>query len=251
MNLLDKYQKYLVSYTMPGVQPHAYHLTAEGWKLLIRENITPMIEDKLHMRQLGDYLWAGEYEDGKRKVLSFFKVGNASTGSATLKWGWNFDFVPRGWNASWARTDKSIYTHVYELSPDFYDISREHDKIKKLARDRTIMNSWYIDIKHPEKGLQDKIHRHKTVFLHLLPLITEFYRSTASYEGLLKRINDEFEDGYYRFINGEDIMISKVFMEKRMGLHEIALRDFEAIPFKNEKIRNAYFNKLNQLGEVP
>lgn len=34
---------------------------------------------------------------------------------------------------------------------------------------------------------------------HLLPLITEYYRATASYEGLLKRIDDEFEDGYYRF----------------------------------------------------
>lgn len=36
-----------------------------------------------------------------------------------------------------------------------------------------------------------------------------------------------------------------------MGLHEMALQDFEAIPFKNEKIRNAYFSKLNQLEKVP
>lgn len=71
---------------------------------------------------------------------------------------------------------------------------------------------------------------------HLLPLITEYYRATASYEGLLKRIDDEFEDGYYRFINGEDIIISKVFMEKRMGLHEMVLQDLRQSPLKMRKL---------------
>lgn len=37
------------------------------------------------------------------------------------------------------------------------------------------------------------------------------------------------------------------FVEKRMGLHEKALQDFEAIPFKNDNIKNAYFKKLIQL----
>lgn len=69
------------------------------------------------MRQIGDYIRANEYEEGKRRVLSFFGINDTY---ATLQWGWNFDFVPKGTDAVWARTDKSIYTHIFEVSPDFY-----------------------------------------------------------------------------------------------------------------------------------
>lgn len=47
MALLEKYQEYFVNYTKPEYQPRFLHLTADGWKLLIRENLTPIIEDRL------------------------------------------------------------------------------------------------------------------------------------------------------------------------------------------------------------
>lgn len=71
--LLEKYEKFFVNNFKPGIAPAHLDLNAEGWKLFVRENLTPMIEDKLQMRQIGDYIWADDYEDGKRRVLSFLK----------------------------------------------------------------------------------------------------------------------------------------------------------------------------------
>lgn len=118
--LLDQYEQFLTNNFNPGVPPLHLDLTAEGWRLLVRENLTPMIEEKLQMRQIGDYIWADGHVDGKRRVLSFFKINDAY---ATFQWGWNFDFVPKasGNKAVWARTDKSVYVHIFELSSDFYD----------------------------------------------------------------------------------------------------------------------------------
>ena len=215
----------------------------EGWKLLVQENLTPIIEDKLQMRQIGDYIWADDYEDGKRRVLSFFKINNAY---ATFQWGWNFDFVPKisGNKAVWARTDKAVYTHIFELSPDFYDSEYDSVRKKKKARDKTIVSRYNIDIKNPEKGLAEKIKQHQKVFCHLLPLITEYYHATASYEGILKKIDENKKSTYYRFINS-DSLISQAFIEKRLGMQEKALRDFEELPFFSESIREEYYKKFN------
>ena len=48
MALLEKYQEFLVDNTRPGFQTVHLSLSAEGWKLLIRENLTPIIENELH-----------------------------------------------------------------------------------------------------------------------------------------------------------------------------------------------------------
>lgn len=241
--LLEKYDKFLVNNFKPGIAPAHLDLNIEGWKLLIGENLTPMIEDKLQMRQIGDYIWADDYENGKRRVLSFFKINDAY---ATFQWGWNFDFVPRtlGGKAVWARTDKTVYPHIFELSPDFYDTEDDLAGKKKKARDKTIVSRYRIDIKNPEKGLTEKIKQHQKVFCHLLPLMMEYYYATASYEGILKKIDENMKNSYYRFINS-DSLISQAFIEKRMGMQEKALCDFEKIPFSNESIREEYFKKFN------
>lgn len=241
--LLEKYEKFLVNNFKPGVAPAHLDLNAEGWKLFVGENLTPMIEDKLQMKQIGDYIWADDYKDGKRRVLSFFKINDAY---ATFQWGWNFDFVPRtsGNKAVWARTDKTVYLHIFELSSNFYDSADDSaKKNKEKARDKTIVSRYNIDIKNPGKGLAEKVKQHQNVFCHLLPLMTEYYHGTASYEGILKRIDENMKNSYYRFINS-DSLISQAFIEKRMGLLEKAEHDFEAIPFSNEGVKEEYFKKF-------
>lgn len=248
MTLLEKYENYLVNTLPLEIQPPSYTLLAEGWKLLIKENITPMIEDRLQLRQIGDYVWADEYADGRRRVLSFFKVNDAY---ATFQWGWNFDFVPKGAKAVWARTDKSIYTHIYEVSPDFYSGGPEITKESRRARDRIIMGRHCVNGEWHRKPLdngclQDMINHHENVFLHVLPLITEYYRATASYEGILKRIELNANDGYYCFINPE-MFIAQAFIEKRMGFSEKAQHDFNHLIFPDEGVRALYLNKFNLL----
>lgn len=236
MSLLEEYQKYLVNFTMPGYKPRWYALSADGWKLLIRENITPLIEEKLQMRQIGDYIWADEYKDGKRRVLSFFLINDMY---ATFQWGWNFDFVPKGKNAGWARTDKSICTHIFEVSQDFYDSKRDRKKI--------VIGRYDIDVKKPEKALRKKVDQHKRAFLHLLPLMIEYYRVTSTYEDIIKRIDYNMESAWYRFVNSGDLMISKAFIEKRMGLQDQAQQDFDKILFSDEKIKDAYLKKFDRI----
>lgn len=265
MTLLEKYQDFLVNNTRPEVQPISLNLSAAGWKLLIRENLTPLIEEKLQMRQIGDYIWASEYEDGRRKVLSFFKINDAY---ATFQWGWNFDFVPRitqGNRIVWARTDKSVYTHIFEVSEDFsgYAVASKTQSARKRrqnsflnrfcvaagkkqnAREKTVISRYGIDIKNLEKGLQEKIIQHKEVFFYLLPLIEEYYRETDSYEDILRRIEQDMQINYYRLINS-DSMIVYPFIEKRIGMQEKALRDFEALPFADEKMKAKVFDIFNR-----
>lgn len=260
MTLLEKYQAFLINNTKPGVQPVSLDLSAEGWKLLIRENLTPMIEEKLQMKQIGDYVWSSEYIDGRRKVLSLFKVNDAY---ATFKWGWNFDFVPRitsGKRIVWERTDKSVYTHIFEVSEDFsgYAVPQKQNNFlksfftvrnkKQRAREKTVISRYGIDIKSLENGLEERIKQHKSVFSYLLPLILEYYQATATYEDILSRIEQDMQINYYRLINS-DSMIVYPFIEKRMGMCEKALCDFEALPFADEKVKDKMFEIFNRLGE--
>ena len=78
----------------------------------------------------------------------------------------------------------------------------------------------------------------------MLLLITEYYHATASYEGILKKIDENKKSTYYRFINS-DSLISQAFIEKRLGMQEKALRDFEELPFFSESIREEYYKKFN------
>lgn len=260
MTLLEKYQDYLVNHTKPEFQPVSLDLSAEGWKLLIRENLTPLIEEKLQMKQIGDYVWASEYADGRRKVLSLFKINDAY---ATFQWGWNFDFIPRitaGNRIVWARTDKSVYTHIFELSEDFsgYAVPQKQNNFwksfftvrnkKQNARKMTIISRYGIDIKNLEKGLEDRIKQHKSVFHYLLPLINDYYQATETYEEILIRIEQDMQINYYRLINS-DSMIVYPFIEKRMGMCEKALCDFEELTFNDEKIKAKIFEIFKRLGE--
>lgn len=220
-------------------------------------------------------------------MLSFFRINDSY---ATFRWGWNFDFVPRIVSEGrlvWARTDKSIYTHIYEVSEDFsgyavpngkkQDISpqtglskfaaacREKGFLNALcggfsgqkkerarkglldeasnARKMTIVSRYEIDAKNPEKGLVEKIEHHKAVFFYLLPLIKEYYQATDTYEKILERIEQNMQCNYYRLLNGDNSIISYLFIEKRLGMAEKAFRDFEKVPFR-ETVRDKLWDRL-------
>lgn len=143
MSLLQKCWQFLVNHFEDNHSLIHFELTATQWKALVREHLTPIIEKELQVKQIADFVWASEYNSlGMRKVISFFYLNNAY---ATFKWGWNFEFIPKccGSKVVWARTDKSIYTHVYELSKDFYNSDGTNRK-KREAYDRTIVSRYFV-----------------------------------------------------------------------------------------------------------
>lgn len=52
------------------------------------------------------------------------------------------------------------------------------------------------------------------------------------------------ENSYYRLINSACMWVTKVFTEKRMGMQEKAMQDFEKLDFCSEKAKDAYLKKL-------
>ena len=237
MKFLEKIQGLFANKS--DVKPQSLNLTSAEWKLLIKEHLTPIIEKELQMKQLSDYVWASDYEDGKRKVLSFFFINEAY---ATFKWGWNFDFMPKtlGNKAVWARTDKSIYMHIFEVSPDFESANQKN----RTARDKTIVSKYDVY----NEGLKKKINNHKEVLYHLLPLINEYYSATDSYEKILNRIDMNMESTYYQLL-GAVSLIPKAFIEERMGKHKEALEDFNKAYFNNVIIKDEYYKKFLLLNE--
>ena len=242
MSLLQKFKQFLTDDLKGGALTLDFIITAEERKALIREHLTPVIEKELQMTQVADFIWASEYNGvGMRKVLSFFHINDAY---ATLKWGWNFEFVPKysGSKIVWARTDKSIYTHVYEVSKDFYDVGGMNDK-KRQARDKVIMSRYYFDEKRSNNVIAKAAKDYRETLKHLLPTIKKYYNATKTLESVLSRIDENLNNEYYSFIN-PGLAISRAFILYRLNLKEEAIADFEKIPFVSEKIRAQYYKKL-------
>lgn len=241
MSLLQKCQQFFANDFKHNNLPGHVEITTEEWKTLVREHLTPIIEKELQMKQIADFVWASEYKSGMRKVVSFFKINNAY---ATLKWGWNFEFIPKcsGNKILWARTDKSIYTHIYEVSENFYN-SDYRNKQKRKAYDKIVMSRYYFNKKSTENGFAEIVKHHQEALEYLLPTIQDYYHSTGSLEAVLDRIDLNLENKYYSFINPE-LVISKVFILYRLGLKEKAIFDFENISFRSEEIKNQYYKKL-------
>lgn len=216
---------------------------AAEWKALIKEHLTPIIAKELQLRQIADTVWADDYHMGSRKVLSFFYINDAY---ATFQWGRNFECVPKcpGNRVTWARTDKSIYAHLYEVSEDFIKVQRE-------ARERIIMSRFYHEQNREDAWLQ-MIDHHKQAFNILRPTMEAFYEATETLEDCLNRIEQQINHGYYNFINGSHLFLSKVFIEYRLGLKEQALSDFSAMYFseKSLDLKEQFYKKLMSLEKI-
>ena len=93
---------------------------------------------------------------------------------ATFKWGWNFEYIPHYTSKiTWCRTDKSIYTHTFELSPKF--INRKGDNY-------TVFGKFESKYKNNSEGFQKFVSDHLKVWDTLHEAIVEYYNATSTYE---------------------------------------------------------------------
>ena len=175
MSLLQKFKQFLTDDLKGGGLTLDFIITAEDRKALIREHLTPVIEKELQMTQVADFIWASEYNSmGMRKVISFFHINDAY---ATLKWGWNFEYIPHYTSKiTWCRTDKSIYTHPFELSPKF---------INRKENNYTVFGKFESKYKNNSEGFQKFVSDHLKVWDTLHEAIVEYYNATSTYEKML------------------------------------------------------------------
>lgn len=245
MSLLDVFKKNYADTSKSNNILTYFEISSNEWKKIINEFLTPIIEKELHLKQVSDYVWANNYNDlGMRKVLSLYFINNSY---ATLKWGWNFEFIPKsvGSKLVWAKTDKSIYTYIFEFSEAFYN-SDYTDNKKKEAYEKTIVSRTCYYNKNIETGIENIIRHHQEVFWLLVPAIREYYHATETLQEVLNRINNNMNHWYYSFMNPE-LEIIKIFVEYRLGQKEKAEIDFENICFQSEEVKKQYKKKLHSI----
>lgn len=245
MSLLDVFKKNFADTSKSNNALTCFEISSDEWKALIKEFLTPIIEKELHLKQVADYVWANNYNNfGMRKVLSLYFINNSY---ATLKWGWNFKFIPKsvGSKIVWAKTDKSIYMHIFEFSEAFYN-SDYTDNKKKEAYAKTIVSRICYYNNNIETGIENIIRHHQEAFWLIVPAIKEYYHSTETLQEVLNRININMNHWYYSFMNPE-LEIIKVFVEYRLGQKEKAVIDFENICFQSEEVKNQYKKKLHSI----
>jgi len=175
----EKYKEYLISFWMPEyeAQHSIRELMAAGWNILLNEVFSPLIEKELGMRYLGNRIWADDYSEHRRRVLSLFQPTDLG---GCFKWGWNYDFVPKmvGGKAVYVRTDKSIFPHFFENA--FENHNKEDERFKK-SQDM-FFDRCTIDIADYEESMKKKVKQHTDAFYKTLPLIRTFYEETSTYE---------------------------------------------------------------------
>lgn len=214
-------------------------LTSTGWKLLFSEVLSPIIEKELGLKYLGGYTWAGEYYNHRRKVLNLFLINQAF---ATFQWGWNFDFVPKqsGKRLVYARTDKSIYAHIFEMSEDFYKSTKN--------RNRTIISSFGGSLDSYQDSIVEMAQSYIDAFCYLLPLIKDYYQRTDTYDMILQNIDSLYSNDYFRFMI-RNLLVTKVFIEYHLKWYDLAMKHFDTLDFENDDIKNMYLKALKKLDD--
>ena len=88
----SRYLQYTYNPWKPGADKRTVvNMRYAGWKMLLGEALSEDIERELGLRYLGNGIWADDYVNHCRKVLTLFKINDAFV---TFQWGLNFDFVP-------------------------------------------------------------------------------------------------------------------------------------------------------------
>lgn len=236
---LNKDYEYYKEYISNIETRENIYLNLTGFKLLIHESLTTIIEKELNMKYLGNCVWATEYDNHRRKVLQVFFINNAY---ATFSWGYNFDFIPKkvGKKLSNANTDKSICSHIFDVSNDFY---------KNTAnRNKTVINNSGGKIDDFNNSILKMKRNYVEVFKFLLPIINEYYKRTETINDIIQDIERKLneKDLYYRLVNS-DMKITKVFIQAYYENKEKALKEFEKINFEDESIKHEYLSKLSSL----
>lgn len=239
MNRNSKYKEFQRKPMSPDEEITDVRLTFNGWKLLLDETLSPLIEKELGMRYLGDYIWATDYENDMRRVLKVFIINEAF---ACFNWGLNFRFVPKriGNKSVYARTDKSIHLHTictpYYFSYRTNDYTQEH--IEK--RNRIIFSSWGGSIESFEKSIEQMKLAHIKVFQNTLPEIKEYFSKTSTYEKILDLIISNCNHKYI-FSESE---LAAVFIQRYLGMVNEAEEHFQRLNFENDEIKNETYKKF-------
>lgn len=232
----EKYKEFTYSTWKPGIKGKTVDMSAAGWTMLIEEALSAHIEQELGLKYLGNRIWANDYNNHYRKVFGLFLINDSC---ATFKWGLNFDFVPvvknNGTKACYARTDKSIKYHVFEVPIDFY----KHTK-KRLY---TIIDRFDFDLYNFNESVRKRINAYQKSFEYVLPDIKTFYESTSDYDKILQFIIEQQKNNYYNFINDE-LVFSQIFIEYYLGDTDTALKHFSELEFNKEVLCEAFYKKL-------
>ena len=209
-------------------------LKSEGWYKLIHYLFDDKIKDEFNLIPIKNGCWADVYNDGRRRVISLFHI---NTSFATFKWGWNFEYIPHYTSKiTWCRTDKSIYTHTFELSPKF---------INRKEENYTVFGKFESKYKNNSKGFQKFVSDHLKVWDTVHEAIVEYYDATSTYEKMLNRLEENQKDRYYSFILPTNSIIY-AFVKKYVHSIE-AEDDFKKILFVDEKVKDAYYKAFSKI----
>ena len=239
----EKYKKYLISTWLPEYEAEHTErdLMVEGWNMLLDEVFSPLIAKELGMRYLGNRIWADDYCNHRRRVLSLFQQTDSG---GSFKWGWNYDFIPKmsAKKAAYVRTDKSIFTHFFE------NIWENHNKIVegKCQKADMTFNRCYIDSADFENSMRQRVKAYEATFYYTLPLIRSFYEETKTYEQSIKMINTLLESSYYRLIQGNYLYLTKIFLQQYVSLGEENEKELREL-FVNDNTRESFLKKFAQI----
>lgn len=232
----EKYKEFIYSPWKSGIKSKTVYMRAAGWTMLLEEALSACIEQELGLKYLGNRIWATDYNNHYRKVFGLFLVNDSC---ATFKWGLNFDFVPvaknSGTKACYARTDKSIQYHVFEVPIDFYECTKK--------RPYTIIDAFDFNLDNFNKSVRKKINAYQKAFEYVLPDIKTFYESTSDYDKTLQFIIEQRKNTYYNFVNNE-LVFSQIFIEYYLGDTDTALKHFSELKFNKEVLCEAFYKKL-------
>lgn len=244
---VEKYKEYIVSFYMPEYEAQYSDriLAVEGWKLLLDEVFSPLIEKELGMRYLGNRIWADDYDGHRRRVLSLFQPTDLG---GCFRWGWNYDFVPKmvGGKAVYARTDKTIFAHFYENA--FENHNRNDERFKKSPD--MFFYRYTIDIDDYEESMKSKVKEHTNAFYKTLPLIRAFYEETSTYEQTIEMLDVLLESDYYGLLQGNYLYLTKLFLQQYVDPEEENEKALLKM-FESEITRKSFHGKFKKIPVKP
>ena len=198
-------------------------LTPTRWKTLLDQSWSGLLSQRLGLAWQGDWYWAGPWEDHRRRVFRVWLQRGCTCG--TFQWGWNLDFVPhltsRG--LGWHRTVKSVGLELFRVPESYIDTDRDRSSV--MAGERRGLSS--------EEAVRE---RDRLLLVQFLPQIEDYYRRTASLEGLLAEVEALQELAWYRFTNGPQLYIDRAFLLAALGRREEAEGVIRAIPWRDNPL---------------
>ncbi len=233
----EEYKEYMSYYENKNTEWISFN--AQGWSRLIHERLDERIAKDFDLHPIKDRCWASDYIDGRRKVITLELLNN---NFATLKWGWNFEDIPRITKdkCEWARTDKSIYAHTFRVSEEYIN-GTGNGSHRKSVFGRS-------NFRKPE-DFNKIIEEIDTAYEFVKGDIKIYFEQTYTEAGLLSELEDICNSRYYNFAHPENHLI-KVYLEYRMDEKDKAMKDLEKVSFSSEKLKKEYLKKAGMSSHV-